>query len=188
MEILKKIFYFFVDAIQTILVIASVLMVLYAFVIQPDQVDGLSMYPTFHNKDFLLSNLLDIRYGKYTRGDVVVFHAPPEPDKLYIKRIIGLSGDRIKVQDGAVYLNGEKLDESSYLKPTVKTYGGAFLQDGVEITVPDGYLFVMGDNRPGSSDSREWGFVSTDKLIGKSMLRFYPVNTFEIIKNPFTAK
>ncbi|HVZ58703.1 MAG TPA: signal peptidase I [Patescibacteria group bacterium] len=185
MFIFRKIYHFLLDTIQTILIVASILMVIYAFVLQPNQVDGLSMYPTFHNGDLLLSNLLDVRFDSYKKGDVIVFHPPVEPDKLYIKRVIAVAGDTIMLKGGKVYLNGQVLDESVYLASTVKTYGGAFLADGVTMTVPPGEIFVMGDNRPNSADSREWGFLDKNRVVGRSLLRFFPIDTFHIIHNPY---
>ena len=181
-----KVYFKFLDVSQTILFFASGLLILYMFVIQPHEVSGSSMYPTFHDKEFLLSYLLDVRFHLIYHGDVVVFHAPKEADKLYIKRVIGLPGDKVKVEDGLVYVNGKKLDEKSYLNSTVATYGGTFLHDGEEITVPSESLCVMGDNRPFSSDSREWGFVSFEKLIGRSMVRIWPPQTLTWIpRNPY---
>lgn len=186
MVILRKIYYFLLDTIQTILITASVFMVLYAFVIQPNQVSGSSMYPTFKDKEYLLSYLLDVRFDNYKRGDVVVFHSPVETEKLYIKRVIALPGDRVMIQGGSVYLNGEKLDESLYLSPDVQTYGGTSIPDGVERIVPDGSIVVMGDNRPYSSDSREWGFLDKSEVVGRSIIRIFPFTEFHIIHNPFT--
>ena len=186
MEFFKKIGTFFLDTFQTILITASIVMVLYAFVVQPNQVSGSSMYPTFKDKQFLLSNLLDVRLDKYKRGDVIVFHSPTEADKLFIKRVIGIAGDQIGVHDGLVYLNGEKLDESVYLDSEVVTTGGAFLLEGEEKIVPEGTVFVMGDNRPYSADSREWGFLDKNKVIGRSIVRIFPFSLFHIIHNPYT--
>jgi signal peptidase I len=185
MELFRKIAIFFYDGLQTILLIAAVFLVLYIFVVQPHEVSGHSMDPTFNDHDFLLSNLLAVRFKDLKNGDIVVFKSPIEADKLYIKRIIGMPGDRVKVQDGKVYLNGAMLDESPYLKSDVMTYGGASMQDGIEYVVPEGTVVVMGDNRPNSSDSRAWGFLDEQKLIGKSSIRMWPVNTFEFIHNPF---
>lgn len=182
MEVFRKIAVFFYDALQTFLLIAAVFLVLYIFVIQVHEVSGISMFPTFHNRDYLLSYLLPVRFNDLKKGDVVVFKSPVEQDKLYIKRIIALAGDTVKVQDGVVFLNGTKLDESAYLDPEVMTYGGASFQDGIDRMVPEGTVVVMGDNRPNSSDSRAWGFLDKSKLVGKSVMRLWP---FEIIKNPF---
>lgn len=184
MELIKKIAKFLYDGLQTLLLIAAVFLVIYIFVLEPHQVDGLSMFPTFHNGDLLLSYLLPVRFNQLKRGDVVVFNSPTEADKLFIKRIIALPGETVMVKDGKVYLNGSLYDESSYLKPSVITYGGAFLIDGQPQTVPQGYLCVMGDNRENSSDSRAWGFLDKKKLIGKSIMRIWPVNTFEFVVNP----
>jgi signal peptidase I len=154
------------------------------------------MFPTFHDQDLLMSNLLVTHPNNLTdkfikplrRGDVIVFHAPLEQDKLYIKRIVGLPGETVQVTSGHVYLNGALFDESSYLKPEVLTYGEAYMRDGDTITVPDGTFFVMGDNRPNSSDSREWGPLKETAIVGRSMIRFWPMKDFEIIHNPFTGK
>lgn len=184
MELLKKCAIFLYDALQSLLLLAAVLLVIYIFVLQPHQVDGLSMYPTFHNGDLLLSYLLPVRFDQLRRGDVVVFHSPNSADKLFIKRIIATVGETVMVQDGKVFVNGKLFDESSYLGPEVMTYGGAFMQDGLTVTVPQGTVVVMGDNRENSSDSRAWGFLDKKKLIGKSLMRVLPVKDFTFITNP----
>lgn len=185
MDVFRKIAVFLYDALQGILVVAAVFLVIYIFVLEPHEVSGLSMFPTFQNHDYLLSYLPDVRFDKLKKGDIVVFKSPVEQDKLYIKRIIATAGDTIKVQDGGVYLNGVKLDENAYLDSSVMTYGGAFLQDGIEQIVSVGTVVVMGDNRPNSSDSRAWGFLDKKKLVGRSTIRIWPISTFEIIHNPF---
>lgn len=182
--LLLRIYLKFLDSAQFLLFIASFILVLYMWVIQPHEVSGSSMFPTFKDKEILLSYLLDVRFHLVKHGDVVVFHSPIEKDKLYIKRVIGIQGDIVRVTDGFVYLNNKKLDESKYLKSSVVTYGGAFLKDGEAITVPNGSLFVMGDNRPYSSDSRQWGFLTYDKLIGRSMVRIIPPFTL-IPRDPY---
>lgn len=184
MSFLKKIYLFFVDTIQSILVAAAIFLIIYMFVFRPFQVNGESMFPNFKDREYVLTNLITLRTGKIQQGDVIVFKAPPEPDKDFIKRVIGLPGDTIMLQNGDVYVNGHKLDESSFLKPDVKTYGGSFLKDGDTLTVPANEYFVMGDNRPYSSDSREWGFVPAGNVIGKSMFVYWPLSDMEVVKNP----
>lgn len=142
------------------------------------------MYPNFHDKQYVLTNIVALRFHDLKLGDVVVFKAPPDPEKDYIKRVIGTPGDKILIKNGRVYVNGTKLDESPYLKPNVETYGGSFLKEAEEVTVSTENYFVMGDNRPFSSDSREWGFVPKKSLIGESFFIYWPLNTLGFVKNP----
>lgn len=145
------------------------------------------MYPNFKNGEYVLTNLIALRTSKIHRGQVIVFKAPPDPTKDFIKRVIGLPGDTVMLQSGDVYLNGRKLDQSAFLSSDVKTYGGAFLKDGQTVTVPDGELFVMGDNRPYSSDSREWGFVPLGNVIGESMLIYWPPQDMSAVHDPLST-
>lgn len=184
MIILRKIYAFLVDTIQSILVAAAIFLVIYMFLFRPFQVNGDSMFPNFINSQYVLTNLITLRFHLPVRGDVIVFKAPPEPDKDFIKRVIGLPGDTVMLQNGDVYLNGQKLDQSSFLKSDVRTYGGSFLKDGDTITVPTSEYFVMGDNRPYSSDSREWGFVPLANIIGESMFVYWPITDAHAVSNP----
>lgn len=143
------------------------------------------MFPNFHDKEYVLTNLITLRLGPLVRGDVIVFKAPPDPEKDFIKRIIGLPGDTVMIKDGNVYVNGELYDESGYLRPDVRTYGGTFLKENDTITVPADEYFTMGDNRPYSSDSREWGFLPKANIIGKSFFVYWPLNEMRGVTNPF---
>jgi signal peptidase I len=185
MEIARKIYTFLLDAVQTLLVAAAVFLIIYMFLFRPFQVNGESMHPNFLNGEYVLTNLIALRVGNPKLGDVVVFKAPPDPEKDYIKRVIGVAGDSVMVKDGNVYLNNQLLDEGSFLKPDVKTYAGAFLKEGTPVTVPQGEYFVMGDNRSYSSDSREWGFVPQANLIGESFFVYWPVTDAKIVSNPY---
>lgn len=185
MEILKKIYNFTIDTMQTILLAASIFLVVYIFLFRPFQVSGESMYPTFKNQEYILTNLIVLKFADPKKGDVIVFHAPPDPEKDFIKRIVGLPGDTVSLKEGLVYVNNTKVNESPYLKSDVKTYGGSFLKENIPVTVPDKNYFVMGDNRPFSSDSREWGLLPKDKIIGQSLFVYWPVNHMRLIKNPF---
>lgn len=185
MEFLRKAYAFLLDTVQTILLIFAVFLVIYVFLFRPFKVSGNSMDPTFFDKQYILTNIIALKFGKPQKGDVVVFKSPPDPEKDYIKRIIGVPSDTVSIKDGSVYVNGKILDQSRYLKPSVKTYGGSFLHENELVTVPSDQYFVMGDNRSGSSDSREWGFVPIKYIIGKSLFVYWPLNTMQIIKNPY---
>jgi signal peptidase I len=187
-EGLKKVSAFFVDTIQTLLLAASIFLVIYAFVARPFQVSGESMYPTFKNNEYILTNLIGLRFGELKRGDVIVFKSPTDADKDFIKRVMALPGDSVMVENGHVYVNGQMVNESKYLSNEVQTYGGAALQEGETVIVPDGEYIVMGDNRTNSSDSREWGFLKEGSIIGKSFYVYWPLNTMRLIENPFQHK
>lgn len=139
------------------------------------------MYPNFYDGEYVLTNLISLRFENPKRGDVIVFVAPNEPEKDFIKRVIGIPQDMVSLKNGNVYINGQILNESSYLKSEVKTYGGSFLREGEIVTVPDGQYFVIGDNRPYSSDSREWGFLKKESIIGKSFFVYWPPNRMRLV-------
>ena len=143
------------------------------------------MDPTYENKEYILTSLIALRFNEPQRGDVIVFHAPDDPDKDFIKRIMAIPGDSIHVKEGSVYLNNKKLDETAYLDSNVGTHGGSFMKEGVPVTVPEGNYIVMGDNRPHSSDSRQWGFLPKEKIIGDSLFVYWPLDNARLIKNPF---
>lgn len=187
MEFARKAYFFTLDLLQTVLLAASIFLVIYIFLFRPFQVSGDSMYPTFKNGEYILTNLIAVKTNGIERGDVIVFKAPPDREKDFIKRVIGLPGDTVLLKNGFVYLNGKRLDESVYLHSDVRTYGGSFLKDGEEFTVPDGNYLVFGDNRPFSSDSREWGLLNQNMIIGKSFFVYWPVTSMRLVHNPFPA-
>jgi len=156
--------------------------VTYRFLFQPHEVKGNSMYDNFHDGEYLLTDKVSYRFGTPQRDDVVVFKAPKNEDYDYIKRIIGLPGDQIRIEQGRVYVNGERLDESNYLNKDVFTQNGYFAKTGETITVPADSYFVMGDNRSNSSDSRDWGFVPAANIIGRAWLRYWPLSSLGAIK------
>lgn len=184
-DVLKSIYAFFFDTIQTVLIAASVFLVIYIFLMRPFEVSGESMFPTFKNGEYILTNLISLRFDDPSRGDVIVFKAPTDENKDFIKRVIGVPGDSVSVRDSKVYINGVLLDESEYLAETVRTPNGQFLSEGKTITVPEGNYIVMGDNRPHSSDSREWGLLPKSEIIGRSFFVYWPPQNTRLISNPF---
>lgn len=161
------------DALQPVVLAFAVFMMVYLFLFQPHKVDGNSMYPRFHNKEYILTDKVSYGRGNPQRGDVVVFHAPPPNDADFIKRIIGLPGETIVVQGGRVFINGTLLPEA-YLPDGLNTSEKSFLREGVPYAIPVGYYMVFGDNRNFSSDSREWGPVSRKAIVGKAWIRYWP--------------
>lgn len=182
----SKVVSFFSDTFQTFLMALAVFLVIYFFIARPFQVSGDSMFPTYKDREYIFTNIIGIKLGEIKRGDVIVFKAPIGNDKDFIKRVIGLPGDTVELKAGYVYVNGQKLDESAYLNSDVRTYGGTFLSDNVQKKVSEGSLFVLGDNRSYSSDSREWGLLKESAIIGKSFFVYWPINEAHLIHNPFT--
>ncbi|MCL4389900.1 MAG: signal peptidase I [Patescibacteria group bacterium] len=178
LETLKNVFGVFWEFIEAIVFALAIFVVVYLFLFQPNQVKGHSMEPTFHDGEYILTDKISYRFGVPARDDIVVFKSPQNQDVDFIKRIIGLAGDTIKISGGKVYLNGKLLDESAYLDPSVYTGPESYLQENQEITVPPGHVFVMGDNRPHSSDSRDFGPVTPDAFIGKVFFRYWPLDRF----------
>lgn len=158
---------------QTLVVFAAIAAAIYLFIAQPHRVSGLSMFPNFHNGDYIITDKLTYKLGEPKRGDIVVFKNPRNEGEDFIKRIMGLPQDKVEVRNGHIYINGSLLNEP-YLKPDIITTPGSYLQEGQPKTVSEGHFLVMGDNRGNSSDSREWGEITKAEIIGKVFVRYWP--------------
>ena len=181
---LTKIAVAFLDILQTVVLAAAFAMFIYLFVLQPHQVKGQSMENTFHDGEYVLTNKLSYRFGEPKHGDVVIIKAPPkewcaERNCEYIKRIIGMGGDRVLLKEGEVYLNNQLIDDSFTKDST--TSGGEYLREGVEVTISDGQFLVMGDNRLHSRDGRNFEPVKKSLIIGKVWVRYFPFNRSGLI-------
>jgi len=169
---------FLVDILET-LVLSVVLFVSINIISARIRVDGASMEPTLFSGEYVVVNRLSYRLGSPHRGDIIVFHFPRDPKEEYIKRVIGLPGDEVEVRNGTVFINGQPLDEN-YLK--VKTnYIGSWV-------IPEGQLFVLGDNRNNSSDSHDWGTVPLDYVVGKAVMVYWPPPAWGLIDHIPLAK
>jgi signal peptidase I len=140
------------------------------FIYQPVKVEGVSMMPSLEDQERIFVNKFVYRLEPISRGDVVVFRYPRDPSKSYIKRVIGVAGDRIRIDGGQVYVNGEALDED-YVPPA---YDDA--RSFPETVVPPHTYFVLGDHRSMSSDSREFGPVNQTSIYGKAVFGYWPMD------------
>lgn len=183
-ESIKGVFGVFWDFIEAIVFALAIFVVVYLFLFQPNQVQGHSMEPTYHDGEYILTDKFSFRMGPPSRGDVVVFKSPKNADVDFIKRIIGLPGEKVKISGGKVYINDQILDESGYLDPSVYTGPELYLGENRDIVLPDGYYFVLGDNRPHSSDSRYFGPVTPSEFVGKVFFRYWPIDRFGKVSNP----
>ncbi|OGC46455.1 signal peptidase I [candidate division WS6 bacterium RIFOXYC1_FULL_33_10] len=166
---------------ETVLISLVLAIVLYLFIMTPHEVVGNSMHPTYKNGEFLMANKISYKFSEPQRGDVVIFKYSDTQD--FIKRIIGIPGDKVMIKDGKIYINDELLDESNYLADTVISNGGSYIHEGQTITVNEEQYFVCGDNRTNSSDSREFGPVDESKIKGKAWIVFFPFNEFRLVQH-----
>lgn len=168
---------FLVDLLETV-VLAVVLFFAINAVSARVRVDGFSMLPTLKDGEYVLVNRLAFRSNLPDRGDIIVFVSPQSPDLDLIKRVIGLPGDTVQISDGSVQVNGQKLDEPYIAAAPI--YNG-------EWSVPEGNLFVLGDNRNDSSDSHAWGLLPIDNVIGKAILVYWPIPEWNLIDHVETV-
>ncbi len=154
------------------------------FVAQPFVVSGSSMYPTFQNGDYLIVDELSYRTGDPQRYDVVVFHYPLDPSKFFIKRVIGLPGETVKILGNNITIVNKDHPEGFQIpEPFVKNPG----DNDMTFNLKEGQYFVMGDNRSASSDSRSWGAVPRDLMSGRVLVRLLPLNDLGIMPGEYKA-
>lgn len=200
------------ELVETAVYILLVFVIVRSMV-QNFKIEGSSMEPSLHTGQYILVNKLiyfhfdaaaplhlmpgynaqnlmpQITYPLLSpkRGDIVVFEYPNDPKKDYIKRVIGLPGEKLRINGGYVSINGKKIEEP-YLKPNEQTYcNSEKCNEGKEVVVPPNNLFVMGDNRGNSSDSREWGLLPFDNIIGQAWLLYFPLDKIGPVLSPTYA-
>jgi signal peptidase I len=178
------------EIVETLVLTLIIFFVIQTFVAQPYQIRQLSMQTTLEPDQYVLVDKLTPRFDPYKRGDIVVF-MPPEgwsqedPPTPYIKRVIGVGGDEVEIHDGKAFLNGIELKEPYVFKePDGSTQETEDLLQIGKWVVPDGQLFLMGDHRKNSADSREFGTVAIGDVIGRAWLRYWPIDTLTILPTP----
>lgn len=167
----------FWDLIKFALVALIIVLPIRVFIAQPFIVSGASMVPTFEDKDYLIVDELSYHLSQPSRGDVIIFHPPKDPSIYYIKRIIGLPNETVILSGSSVTIkNSEHPDGFDLSEPYITNKSS----DTVTKTLGADEYFVMGDNRPASYDSRGWGILPRDHIIGRAFLRLYPFNHVSI--------
>jgi signal peptidase I len=162
--------------LRDLLVSAAASVLIITFLYQPVRVEGTSMLPRLEDRDRLFINKFVYHLSAIKRGDVVVFHYPRDPEKSYIKRVIALPGDRLRIDHGQVWLNG---------KPQLESYVPEEYRDSrslAEIVVPENSYFMMGDHRSISSDSREFGPVERSLIYGKAVFVYWPSRDAGVVR------
>lgn len=188
MSLLKMAGGFFLDIIETGVIALSIFLVVWLFLVQPHQVNGESMVPTFQSGEYVLTDKISYSFSDPQRGDVVVFSAPEQANCAqgtgcdFIKRVIALPGETIQLENSRFIINGQFLQEL-YIPGDYVTRPGLFLEQVGRYTLGDNEYFVVGDNRPYSSDSRAWGPVTKQDIIGRAMFRYWPLNVAGVVKH-----
>jgi signal peptidase I len=174
-----------IEAVETIVLTAIIFFVLQTFVAQPFQVEQVSMRDTIEPSQYVLVDKLTPRFDGYHRGDIIVFKPPTNTetgtDQPYIKRIVGVGGDQIDIRNGKVYVNGTQLDEPYLFSDPDGTPQPTTPHGQSSWTVPDGDLFVMGDHREQSQDSRDFGPIAVSSVLGRAWLRYWPAAAFGVL-------
>ncbi len=166
------------EIIQFVLLALIIVVPIRLFVAQPFIVSGASMENTFHTNEYLIVDQLSYHFNKPQRGDVIIFRYPRDPSKFFIKRVIGLPGETVEIQGSAVTIKNNQHPEGITLDETyIKTMQeNTFLTE----TTAAGEYFVMGDNRDASSDSRVWGVLKEDAIVGRALFRLFPFDEVEV--------
>jgi len=180
---MKNILYQFLDLVKIVLIALAIVLLIRYFLFQPFIVNGQSMEPNYCDHDYLLVDQLSYRFKEPQRGDVIVFYYPEDVRYRHIKRIIGLPGETVVITDDKIEIispdgNILTIDESEYLPFSTAKLGN------VELVLPEDGFFVMGDNRGASFDSRRWGYLPKEYIIGRVFLRAFPFQRFELIEAP----
>ncbi len=172
------------DVFSFVAIVVLIIIPFRMFVAQPYLVDGSSMDPTFKNGEYLIVNEISYRFESPSRGDVIIFRFPLDPRQFFIKRIIGLPGETIKLSGSSVTIvneanpKGEKLNEPYVIFPK---------NDSLTYTLKSGEYFVMGDNRAASADSRLWGPVPSKNIVGRPFLALFPLDKIRILPGSLAA-
>lgn len=174
------------EVIETLVITLVIFLVIQNFVAQPFQVEQHSMDRTFAQGDYVLVDRLTHLWSPYARGQVVVFQPPTSTDlkEPLIKRVIGVGGDTVDVRDGQVFVNGAGLDEPYVFDGADGVAEPTIAGDQSRWVVPAGDLFVMGDHRQVSDDSRVFGPIPVSSVIGRGVLRYWPPSEFGIVATP----
>jgi signal peptidase I len=179
-----KNFFLFILEISKIVAIALLIVIpIRYFIFQPFYVKGASMEPNFRDGDYLIIDEITYKFKAPERGEVIVFRYPNDPSQRYIKRIIGLPGETIEIEQGKIIIydedeNGQVLEELDYLPASTLTPGD------IRLVLEENEYFVLGDNRVASADSRRWGSLPRGNIIGRALIRAWPPTAFAKIEAP----
>jgi len=177
------------EIVETLVLTLIIFFVIQTFIAQPFKVQQVSMERTLEPDQYVLVDKLTPRFDTYKRGDIVVFNPPADwvqadNNEPYIKRVIGVGGDTVELKGGDVYVNGVQLSEPYVYQEDGHAQETQPLAEASRWVIPTGELFLMGDHRGNSADSREFGPIELGAVIGRAWLRYWPLDTFSILQTP----
>ncbi|MBP9802292.1 signal peptidase I [Patescibacteria group bacterium] len=172
----KKFGRFVFDILKVVLISLAIILPVRMFLIQPFYVEGASMEPNFHDKEYLIIDEISYRFQEPQRGEVIVFRNPNNTRQYYIKRVIGLPGEKVEIKSGKVFINEQVLEEDYISDLSASNFS--------ELSLADDEYFVLGDNRPVSQDSRYFKALNKDNIIGRVWFRGWPVNKISTFNLP----
>lgn len=163
------------EVLEAVLIAFVIAFVIRSFLFQPFWVPSTSMVPTLNVNDRIIVNEIGMRFREVQRGDIMVFEYPHDPSVVYVKRIVGLPGDTVEIRSDGVYIDGQLLEEP-YLND------GYLYQSQGPLEIPEDAFFALGDNRGFSADSRVWGFVPAERMIGRAVFIYWPLGNMGPIR------
>lgn len=166
------------ELLKVVLISLIIIIPVRYFVLQPFFVKGASMEPNFYDHEYLVIDEISYRFKEPQRGEIVVFRYPKDPRQYFIKRIVGLPNEALEIKENSIYINGVKIDESGYLPEETTTFGNLFVKLGSD------QYFLMGDNRNFSLDSRSFGPVPRQFIVGRAWFRGWPFDKFTVFQAP----
>ena len=176
---------FFQELIKMAAIVVLIVVPIRLYIAQPFIVSGASMAPTFHTGDYLIVDQISYRFNNPDRGDIVIFKYPNNPSKFFIKRVIGLPGEKIKIEKESIYIiNEEHPDGFKYQLPT-EAIDPPPTHTSTEEKLGEKQYFVIGDNREHSLDSRKWGPLEEKYIVGKAFLRLFPFQQIDVLPGSF---
>ncbi|MDA3802714.1 MAG: signal peptidase I [Patescibacteria group bacterium] len=183
---MKKFLLFIWELVKVAAISAAIIIPVRYYLIQPFYVKGASMEPNFHDSEYLIVDEISYRFNEPNRGQVIVFRYPKNPQEYFIKRIIGLPGEELQIKDGDVVVYNENNPQGLVLNETyLKTDLETFNSDTKKIKLADDEYFVLGDNRNASKDSRSFGVLDNNFIIGKVLLRGWPLDNITVFNKEF---
>lgn len=172
------------DFVEILMIVSAVFALVYVFIGQLLEVEGNSMYPTYLTKERIIAEKVSLKFKEIHRGEVIIFQQPLLSEKhLLIKRVVGLPGETFRISDGFVYINGEKLSEP-YLSNNIVTNSriNDRIVENVDYKINENFYILLGDNREESTDSRYFGQVSKEFIVGRALLVYSPLNRIRIVE------